>query len=275
MNNILRLMCVFAHPDDESMGTGSTLAKYAQEGIETYLVTATRGEKGWSGKPEDYPGSLALARQRQAELISAAQVLGLRQVYFLDYIDGELNQVDSQEAIQKIARYLRLVRPQVVITFGPDGSYGHPDHIAISQLTSAAIIAAADCDFIDTDHLPSHRTSKLYYMMDTRELWETVEALVGELSMQVNGTLRKPVMWEDWAVTTRISSGEHWRTALKAVLCHQSQLASLGDIHSLTDEQNYRLWGDRTYYRVFSLVNGHHPNGSHHREEDLFSGLRG
>ena len=275
MNDILRLMCVFAHPDDESMGTGSTLAKYAQEGVETYLVTATRGEKGWFGKPEDYPGSLALARQRQGELISAAQALGLRQVYFLDYIDGELSQVDSQEAIHKITKYLRLVRPQVVITFGPDGAYGHPDHIAISQLTSAAIITAADCDYIDTDHLPPHRISKFYYMMDTRESWETIEELVGELSMQVDGTLRKPVMWEDWAVTTCIPSGEHWRTALKAVLCHQSQLASLGDINSLTDEQNYRIWGDRTYYRVFSLVNGNHPHGNHHREEDLFSGLRG
>ncbi len=275
MNHVLRLMCIFAHPDDESMGTGSTLAKYAQEGVETYLVTATRGERGWFGKPEDNPGERMLGKRRQSELISAANVLGLKQVYFLDYIDGELNRADSQEAIHKITKYLRLVRPQVVITFGPDGAYGHPDHIAISQFTSGAIIAAADCDYIDSDHLPPHRVSKLYYMMDTRESWEIIEELVGELNMEVDGTLRKPVLWEDWAVTTRIASGEYWRTAYNAVLCHQSQLPSLGDITSLTDEQNYRIWGDRTYYRVFSLVNGHHSNGNHRYEEDLFSGLRG
>lgn len=270
MNQVLRLMCVLAHPDDESMGTGSTLAKYAHEGVETYLVCATRGEKGWTGKPEDFPGETILGKQRQAELLSAARVLGIRQVYFLDYIDGELNQADSQEAIHKITKYLRLVRPQVVITFGPDGSYGHPDHIAISQMTSAAILTAADCDYIDPDHLPPHRASKLYYMLDTRDLWESFNKLVGEITMEIDGTLRKPVLWEDWAVTTCIPSGEHWRTALQAVLCHQSQLASLGDLNSLSDEQNSRIWGDRTYYRVFSLVNGNHK-----REEDLFTGLRG
>jgi len=270
MNSVLRLMCIFAHPDDESMGAGSTLARYAAQGVETYLVMATRGEKGWTGAEKDYPGPTALGQQRQKELLNAAQALGLRQVYFLDYIDGELNQVDSSEAIKKITRYLRLVRPQVVITFGPDGSYGHPDHIAISQFTTAAAMCAADPDYLDDDHLAAHRITKLYYMMDTRELWEAVSELYGEINMQVNGTLRKPVLWEDWAITTRINGDDYWRNALQAVLCHQSQLGEFGDLTKLTDEQNRRLWGDRTYYRAISLVNGEHAV-----EEDLFAGMRG
>src|SRR5215471_6453436 len=87
MTNHLRLMCVLAHPDDESLGNGGILAKYAAEGIETYLVTATRGERGWFGDERDYPGSEALGKRRQAELLAAASVLGIRQVEFLDYID--------------------------------------------------------------------------------------------------------------------------------------------------------------------------------------------
>ena len=84
MARSLKLMAIFAHPDDESLGTGGTLVKYAAEGIETYLVTATRGEHGWWGSEADYPGPEALGRTRETELRSAAQVLGMREVVFLD-----------------------------------------------------------------------------------------------------------------------------------------------------------------------------------------------
>jgi LmbE family N-acetylglucosaminyl deacetylase len=270
MGEVLRLMCVLAHPDDESMGTGSTLAKYAAQGVETYLVTATRGEKGWSGNGNDYPGPAAVGKLRQKELIVASQVLGLRQLYFLDYIDGELDQADPAEAIQKITRYLRLMRPQVVITFGPDGSYGHPDHIAISQFTTAATVCAADPNYTDTDKLPPHRVSKLYYMLDTRQLWEEFRALVADISIEVDNTVREPVMWEDWAISARIDGCAYWQKALEAVLCHQSQIADLGDLRRIPEEQQCRLWGERTYYRAYSLV-----NGGRDIEHDLFGGIRG
>src|SRR2546421_5874384 len=80
MTDALKLMCVLAHPDDESMGTGATLARYAAEGVETYLVTATRGEYGWQFAPEDNPGPEALGKRREAELREAVRVLGLREV---------------------------------------------------------------------------------------------------------------------------------------------------------------------------------------------------
>ena len=71
----MKLLCVLAHPDDESLGLGGALAKYAAEGVETYLITATRGEHGWWGEAEDYPGPIGLGQIREAELRAAAEVL--------------------------------------------------------------------------------------------------------------------------------------------------------------------------------------------------------
>src|SRR5574341_1465404 len=140
MTGALKLMCVLAHPDDECLGTGGILARYEAEGVETYLVTATRGEHGWWGEEKDYPGPEALGQIREAELRASAQALGLREVNLLDYLDGALDQAGPAQAIAKIVGHLRRVRPHVVVTFGPEGAYGHPDHIAISQFTSAAIV---------------------------------------------------------------------------------------------------------------------------------------
>ena len=143
----LRLMCVLAHPDDESLGTGGALALCAAEGVATYLVTATRGERGRFGDSKESPGLEIVGKTREAELLAAAKELGVREVRFLDYVDGDLDKADPAEAVGRIAGHLRRVRPHVVITFGPDGAYGHPDHIAISQLTTAAIACAADPSF--------------------------------------------------------------------------------------------------------------------------------
>ena len=158
-------MCVLAHPDDESLGTGGALARCAAEGIATYLVTATRGERGRFGDSKESPGPEIVGKTREAELLAAAQELGIREVHFLDYLDGALDQVDATEATSRIASHLRRVRPHVVVTFGPDGAYGHPDHIAISQLTTAAIVCAADPRFVSSPPVADpHRVSKLYFI---------------------------------------------------------------------------------------------------------------
>src|SRR2546430_6309461 len=136
-------MAVLAHPDDESLGTGGILAKYAAEGIETSLVTATRGERGWFGDEREYPGLVALGQIREAELHAAAEALGIRSVDFLGYLDGELDQSTPAEVVAKIVRHLRLVKPQAVVIFGFYGSYRHSKHISISQFNTAAIIEAA------------------------------------------------------------------------------------------------------------------------------------
>src|SRR5258708_19787811 len=159
----LKLMAVLAHPDDESLGSGGILAKYAAEGIETSLVTATRGGRGWFGDERENPGLEALGQIREAELQAAAEALGIRSVNFLDYIDGELDQAHPSEVVAKIAGHLRHVKPDVVVTFGPDGSYGHPDHIAIAHFTTPAIIKPPTPHSLHSHNLPPHRTSNLYY----------------------------------------------------------------------------------------------------------------
>src|ERR1044072_1209490 len=120
---MLRLMAVLAHPDDESLGVGGTLAKYASEGVEVFLVTATRGDRGrYRGHALDdpqHPGSPALAKIREAELRAAAAVLGVREVSVLDYGDQQLDRANPVEVIGVIAHHLRRVHPDVVVTFGP------------------------------------------------------------------------------------------------------------------------------------------------------------
>lgn len=269
MEETLKLLAVFAHPDDESLGVGGTLAKYAAEGVETHLVTATRGERGWFGPEDEYPGPTALGKIREGELRAAAEVLGLRSVSFLEYLDGELDRAEPTEAIDKIVTHIRRIRPHVVITFGPNGAYGHPDHIAICQFTTAAIVAAAGPECGDRLGRP-HRVAKLYYMVETQEKAAAYQAVFGDLVMEVDGHERRPVVWEPWAVTTRVDTADHWCRVLDAITCHRSQLPGYQKLIRLPEEQHRYLWGSQEFYRAFSLV-----NGGRTVERDLFVGLRG
>ena len=266
MADPLKLLFVYAHPDDETLGTGGVTAKYAAEGVEVYLVTATRGERGWFGEETDNPGLTKLGRLREAELHAAAKILGIREVNFLDYIDGDLDQADHNEVIGKIVAHLRRIRPQVVVTFGPDGAYGHPDHIAICQFTQAAILCAADSSYGDG---PPHRVAKFYYTVDRVELAKALEPYFGIISMTIDGVERKQVVWEDWAITTWVDCDGYWRQAWQAAQCHQTQLPSLGDIVKVADKIAPVAWGTQTFYRVFSLV-----NAGRKVEHDLFEGLQ-
>jgi len=268
MPDKLNLMCILAHPDDESLGLGGILASYAAAGVETTLITATRGEKGWTGPEEEYPGPEALGQLRAAELKAAAAVLGIRQVFFLDYIDGELDQADPAEVISRIVPQLRRIRPQVVVTFDPNGAYGHPDHIAISQSATAAIVAAADGTY-RTESGPPHTVSKLYYMVSTRASTTAYQSVMGELVMRVDGVDRREVAWEDWAITTRIDTRDYWPQVWQAISNHRSQIPAFDELGRLTDERQAELWGTQYFYRAFSLV-----NGGRQLENDLFAGLR-
>src|SRR5215470_17315226 len=130
-----RLLAVLAHPDDESLGMGSTLAKYASEGADVFLVTATRGDRGrYRGIPTtdpQHPGPAALAKIREAELHAAATVLGVLEVSLLNYCDQELDRADPRQAAGAIARHMRRIQPDIVLTFSTNGAYGHPEHNAI------------------------------------------------------------------------------------------------------------------------------------------------
>ncbi len=269
MSTPLRLLAVFAHPDDETLGTGGTLARYGAEGVETYLVTATRGERGWSGPEEESPGLEAMGQLRERELRAAAEALRLREVSFLDYVDGELDQADAPEVIGKIVSHVRRIRPQVVITFGPDGGYGHTDHIAISQLATSAVVCAADATYRDPSGGEPYRVAKLYYKVWTREEQELYARLFGQIVMTFDGVERTGVPWEPWQITTRVDARDYWRTTWEAVSCHRSQLPMYDRLRALPEETHRRLWGDQGYYRAYSAV-----NGGRLLETDLFAGLR-
>ncbi len=266
MTDSLKLMCVLAHPDDESLGIGGTLAKYAAEGVEIYLVTATRGERGWFGANEDYPGPDALGEIREGELRKAAQQLGIQEVRLLNYVDGELDDANPQDVIDTITGQIRSVRPDVVITFDPYGSYGHPDHIAICQFTTAAIVQAANSKY-NSDHKP-HVVSKLYYGAPTHEELEIYQQAFGELVMSIDGVERRAEGWPEWAITTRIDTEAYWQQAWQAVACHRTQLPGYESLQRLSEEKQRMLWREETYYRVFSLV-----NGGREMETNLFEGL--
>jgi LmbE family N-acetylglucosaminyl deacetylase len=267
----LRLCGVFAHPDDETLGAGGTLAHYAAEGVETHVVTATRGQRGRYKDNTDHPGAEALGRIRETELRAAAAVLGVEDVTLLDYWDKDLDRAEPADVIGQIVGHLRRIRPQVVITFDPAGAYGHPDHVAISQFATAAVTAAADPSYPSSGGgaSPAHRVSKLYYMGWPAAKWEAYQEAFKRLVSNVDGVERQAAPWPDWALTTRIDTADHWETVWKAVQCHESQMAMYGPLAHLSEEHHRGLWGTQEYYRVMSLV-----NGGREKETDLFEGLR-
>jgi LmbE family N-acetylglucosaminyl deacetylase len=241
-----------------------------------FLVTATRGDAGgYRGRrrgDEGHPGPEALGRIREGELRAAAAALGVREVSLLDYHDQQLDRADPREAVARIVAHLRRVRPDVVITFGPDGAYGHPDHIAISQFTAAAVVAAADVSFTAEAGgaaASPHAVSKLYYIAWPASTWRAYESAIRTLTSTVDGVERNVTEWPDWAITTVIDTSDLWPTVWRAVSCHESQLAAYERLKNVPPEHHRALWGRQSFYRVFSLV-----NGGRVRETDLFEGVR-
>ncbi|NWG06503.1 MAG: PIG-L family deacetylase [Chloroflexi bacterium] len=266
----LKLLVVFAHPDDESIGMGGTLAKYSAEGVETYYVCASRGERGWFGPEEQNPGLERLGEIRTRELENAVKELGITGLYFLGYLDGDVDKANHAEIIGRIVTHIRRIKPQVVVTFPPDGNYGHPDHIAIGQFTNAAVVCAADSSYEDPEHLPAHRVSKLYYMVDSEDLITLIAPFMDEMTFAVDDQLRGEVAWKNWMITTRIDMAKYCSTAWRAIRCHESQLSTLGALAEMHEDAAVSILAMQgTFFRAFSTV-----NGGRTIESDLFEGLR-
>jgi LmbE family N-acetylglucosaminyl deacetylase len=266
-------MSILAHPDDESLGFGGTLARYAAEGVETSVICATRGERGRFGDAVERPGLDVVGKAREAELRAAAVELGVREVHFLDYLDKDLDQANAREAIERIVGHIRRVRPQVIISFGPDGGYGHPDHIAISQFAGAAIVCAADPSYILTrksgDTTTHHRVDKYYNLAWTYGKWKAYTEAFRDLMITVDGVDRRAIPFPDWEITTVIDTEKYWECVWRAVRCHKTQLTIYEKLQHLSEENHRQLWGSQEFYRVFSTV-----NGGRVLETDLFEGLR-
>ena len=264
----LRLLGVMAHPDDESLGFGGALAKYAAECVETFLVTATRGEAGRFGAAGKGHDAAEVGRVREAELRAAAAVLRVREVSVLGWPDGGVDRVPTANATAEIVSHIRRIRPDVVVTFGSEGAYGHPDHIAISQFATAAVVCAAHGDYAAGESAP-HRVAKFYYMAWGAAKWAAYQAAFKKLTITVDGVERQATPWADWAMTTSIDTRAVWRTVWDAVCRHETQMSIYEKLAELTEEEQRSLWGSQEFYRVFSSV-----NGGRERERDLFEGLR-
>ncbi len=135
-----RILAIFAHPDDETFIAGGTLAKYAASGWDILVLCATHGEAGRRGDYEDdHLSTEEFAMVREREMDAACGVLGVRKPLFLNCADGRIEQDCRESAKTAVAGVLRAWKPDVVITFGPDGVSGHTDHVAIGQIATAAV----------------------------------------------------------------------------------------------------------------------------------------
>lgn len=172
------LLAVLAHPDDESFGLGGTLALYASKGYDVYYVCATRGEAGMMDE-EHLNGFKDIAEKRTDELMRAAKELGLRDVFFLGYRDsGMPGSVDNQhpnaqinapieEVAGKVVKYIRTLKPDVVLTFDPIGGYKHPDHLHIHKATVFAF-ANSDNDSFYPEAGEPFKPKALYFQVFPR-----------------------------------------------------------------------------------------------------------
>ena len=137
-----RLLGVFAHPDHETFCAGGTFARYAGQGAEIMVVSATRGQAGQI-RDAAAGNRQTIAAVREAELRLACERLGITEVRCLDHVDGTLADAGFAALVEEVAEVIGEFRPDIVITFGPDGGYGHPNHVTISAATTAACQRAA------------------------------------------------------------------------------------------------------------------------------------
>ena len=148
------------------------------------------------------------------------------------------------------------MRPDVVVTFGPDGAYGHPDHVAIGQFTTAAVAAAAFGAGVDAD-APPHLVRKLYYIAWAAPLWAAYEDVFKKLTSHVDGVDRQAVPWPDWAITTVINTETFWSAVWRAVSCHKFPDGRLREVEeSRGRAASHRCGFCSRPFAVLYLVNG-------------------
>jgi N-acetylglucosamine malate deacetylase 2 len=150
------LVSIWAHPDDEAFGPVGVIQAAREAGMRTVLITATHGEGGRLGDPPRATRE-TLAQVREAELQVAAAIIGFDRVELWDYPDGKLNLADAKELRERIMAVLIEEQPELVLTFGPDGIYGHPDHITIHVVATQAFAQYAALQSLEAE-------PRLYYV---------------------------------------------------------------------------------------------------------------
>lgn len=301
-----RLLLVHAHPDDETIATGATMARYRAEGAEVTLVTCTLGEEGeivvadlahLAANQED-----RLGEHRIGELAAACRELGVADHRFLGgpgrWRDSGMMGVaandnprcfwraDIGEAVEELVRVIREVRPQVVVTYNENGAYGHPDHIKAHEVTVAALPAAADETFLPQAG-PAWTVAKLYYTAMPKSVLqagiEAVRAQGGDFFEGVTSADDLPFAEPDELITTVIDASAYHERKLAALRAHRSQVSVDGPFFALADGElraafsveHYRLAGGRRGPGGGDTPrqDGPRQDGPRLREDDLFAGL--
>ncbi len=160
-----RLLCVYAHPDDEVFCSGGTIAKYVADGVEVMVVSVTRGDAGQI-RDAAVATRRTLGAVREQEFLESCRRLGAHHTVCMDYGDGTLQDLDPDVLVGDVVRIIREFRPDLVLTFGTDGGYGHPDHVAISGATTTACHLAGDPTAFPAhiaDGLEPHAPPALYH----------------------------------------------------------------------------------------------------------------
>lgn len=234
MSDRKRLLAVFAHPDDETFRCGGTLALLAQRGVRVQVLTATRGQAGSRGDPPlCVPDELPVVRER--ELRCACAALGIEPPILLDYQDGHLSNIASSEIIADVLEVVNQVHPEIILTFGPDGLSGHPDHIVIGQCAAEAFHRTEDVHALYTLAVP--------------------QSLAKALGMtQIHAV-------PDETIRLRVDVSEVWETKMAAIHCHRTQLGE-SPILAASDEKQRLFWGTEHFRRAQARL-----------EKDFFSAI--
>jgi N-acetyl-1-D-myo-inositol-2-amino-2-deoxy-alpha-D-glucopyranoside deacetylase len=278
------LLLVHAHPDDETIGTGATMAKYAAEGAHVTLVTCTLGEEGEVLVPE-----LAMLAADQAdqlggwrihELDKACAALGVEDHRFLGgpgrYRDSGMMgtpandnprcfwRADLDEAAAYLVEVIKEVRPQVVVTYDDFGAYGHPDHIQAHRVATRAVEQTLDI------------VKKFYWTGVPRSVIQAgIDALkaAGEASFfgEVESAADVPIAKPDDVITTEVDARDYLDAKLDAMRAHATQIEVDGPFFALSNHIGHKAFGREH----FILMRGERGpgEGEHGWETDLFAGL--
>ncbi|MGY3679983.1 N-acetyl-1-D-myo-inositol-2-amino-2-deoxy-alpha-D-glucopyranoside deacetylase [Streptomyces sp. TE33382] len=289
-----RLLLVHAHPDDESINNGATMARYAAEGAHVTLVTCTLGEEG-----EVIPPALAhlaadrddtLGTHRIGELTAAMRELRVSDHRFLggpgrfrdsgmmgagqNHRPGAFWDTAVDDAAAPLVEVIREVRPQVLVTYDPDGGYGHPDHIQAHRVAMRAAELAADPAY-GTGTAAPHTIAKIYWNRVPRPVaeagFERLRATAPDAFAGIAAVEDVPGVVEDARITTEIDGSAYAEAKTAALRAHATQIAVEGPFFALSNGLGQPVFTTEYY----ELVHGVPGAGGEARETDLFAGLPG
>ena len=214
------ILSIWAHPDDESYCCAGLMAAAVRAGGRVACVTATHGELG-STDPDRWPAGSQLAEIRTKELAACLAEIGVTEHDWLDYPDGGCDQIDAEEAIARLREIVERVRPDTVLTFGPDGGTFHADHIAVSRWTTAAVVGTK---------------AQLHYSTSTPE-WQTIVSEFVDPSVVMMADREPVTVPAETCSIHVIHTGELLDMKYRAMLRQESQV---GPMLALMGPDNFR-----------------------------------